>query len=171
MPPRLPTQSLCSDTSLSWSSRAWQASQSSVPTSSPSLSRPFSATASRPRRTSGRSKIFMERWRGKEGQNLKNHTPGTPNYLARSTNRPFPTNPAFMSQPVLAEQSRELIWERFMKQGEPVKTISAEFGVDQRRVVAVVRMKEVEKDWIAKVCSHFSQSSLRPAHPFSMMIL
>lgn len=38
-----------------------------------------------------------------------------------------------------------------MQKGETIKAVSAELGVDIRRVAAVVRLKEVEKDWIAKV--------------------
>lgn len=38
-----------------------------------------------------------------------------------------------------------------MRKGETIKAVSAELGVDIRRVAAVVRLKEVEKDWEAKV--------------------
>lgn len=37
-----------------------------------------------------------------------------------------------------------------MRKGETIKAVSAELGVDIRRVAAVVRLKEVEKDWEAK---------------------
>ncbi|KAJ8119284.1 hypothetical protein O1611_g10642 [Lasiodiplodia mahajangana] len=37
-----------------------------------------------------------------------------------------------------------------MRDGETIKAVSAEFGIDIRRVAAIVRLKEVEKDWIAK---------------------
>jgi hypothetical protein len=52
---------------------------------------------------------------------------------------------------VLCEEARELIWNKVMVKWESVKAVSAELGVDQRRVAAVVRMKEVEKDWEANV--------------------
>jgi hypothetical protein len=42
-----------------------------------------------------------------------------------------------------------------MRDGETIKAVSAEFGVDIRRVAAIVRLKEVEKDWIAKVSFQF----------------
>ena len=38
-----------------------------------------------------------------------------------------------------------------MKEGESIKAVSALYGVDIRRVAAIVRLKEVEKDWEAKV--------------------
>ena len=38
-----------------------------------------------------------------------------------------------------------------MRKGESLKAVSAELGVDLTRVAAVVRLKEVEKDWVSKV--------------------
>lgn len=99
----------------------------------------------------------MQDWFKKQGKDLKTHKPGRTNYLQTFSNReeplrPFPSNPAFISQPVLSEEARELIWNKVMVKWEGVKAVSAELGVDQKRVAAVVRMKEVEKDWEAKVC-------------------
>lgn len=97
----------------------------------------------------------MQDWFKKQGKDLKTNRPGNPNYLTKNTGgqlRPFPSNPAFISQPVLSEEARELIWNKVMVKWEGVKAVSAELGVDQKRVAAVVRMKEVEKDWEAKVC-------------------
>lgn len=64
-----------------------------------------------------------------------------------------------------------MIWEKVMRDGETVKAVSAELGVDIRRVAAVVRLKEVEKDWVAKVSNHFVPFPLRsPSSAFRMMI-
>lgn len=63
--------------------------------------------------------------------------------------QPFPMNPLFSSKPVLSESARELVWEKVMVKGEPIKSVSAELGIDVRRIGAVIRLKEVEKDWIA----------------------
>ncbi|KAJ2994394.1 hypothetical protein NUW58_g1568 [Xylaria curta] len=68
----------------------------------------------------------------------------------QAVGKPFPLNPQFKSTKVLDDKSRELIWQKIMKDGETIKAVSAEFGVDIRRVAAIVRLKEVEKDWIAK---------------------
>lgn len=65
--------------------------------------------------------------------------------------QPFPNNPLFRSQPVLDEATRELIWEKVTQRGDSLKSVSAEMGVDVRRVAAVVRLKEVEKKWVADV--------------------
>lgn len=65
--------------------------------------------------------------------------------------RPFPLNRQFKSETVLDDRAREVIWEKVMRDGEPIKAVSAELGVDIRRVAAVVRLKEVEKNWINTV--------------------
>lgn len=60
-------------------------------------------------------------------------------------------NPQFVSRPILTDGARELIWSKVIEKGETIKAVSAELGVDINRVAAVVRLKEVEKDMIAKV--------------------
>lgn len=60
-------------------------------------------------------------------------------------------NPQFVSKPILTDGARELIWSKVIEKGETIKAVSAELGVDINRVAAVVRLKEVEKDMIAKV--------------------
>ncbi|KAI0172403.1 eukaryotic mitochondrial regulator protein-domain-containing protein [Hypoxylon sp. FL1284] len=155
MPPRIPNLSTAS-TALSTSST------SSVADCFLSRSRPclqskasFSTTASRPRFTKSR-RMFRE-WINGPGSMFRRHRPGTTNYPQskfegpeRNTDRPFLLNPHFKSEPVLDDRARELIWAKIMKDGETVKAVSAELGVDIRRVAAVVRLKEVEKDWEAK---------------------
>lgn len=61
--------------------------------------------------------------------------------------RVFPANPNFVSQPVLSEEFREAIWERIMKEGQSVREVSAQMRVEMSRVGAVVRLKEIEKEW------------------------
>ncbi len=68
---------------------------------------------------------------------------------------PFPANRHFNSDPVLSESFREMIWRRAVPGGESLKVLSAEIGVDLRRVAAVVRLKEVEKKWEAEVSWNF----------------
>lgn len=65
--------------------------------------------------------------------------------------RPYPLNSHFKSQPVLSEDLREEIWRRVQEAGVNIKVVSAELGVSIERVGAVVRMKEVEKRWLAEV--------------------
>jgi len=60
---------------------------------------------------------------------------------------PFPMNKQFRSQPVVNEAMREDIWEKIMKEGLSVRTVSAQMGVEMSRVGAIVRLKEVEKEW------------------------
>jgi hypothetical protein len=70
---------------------------------------------------------------------------------------PFPLNRNFYSQPVLSEELREEIWSRIMKDGKSVREVSAELKVEMSRVGAVVRLKEVEKEWkrIVSLPLHF----------------
>jgi hypothetical protein len=76
---------------------------------------------------------------------------------------PFPLNRTFISQPVLSDELREEIWLRVMKDEKTVREVSAEFGVEMRRVGAVVRLKEVEKEWerlVSLPSVHNSHSSI-----------
>jgi hypothetical protein len=66
---------------------------------------------------------------------------------------PFPLNKSFVSQPVLSDDLREEIWKRVMQDGKSVRVVSAELGVEMSRVGAVVRLKEVEKEWEQTVSS------------------
>ncbi|KAI9046901.1 hypothetical protein LZ554_008979 [Drepanopeziza brunnea f. sp. 'monogermtubi'] len=60
---------------------------------------------------------------------------------------PYPGNRSFVSQPVLGGMVKEVIWFRIMHEGKTVREVSAEFGVEMSRVGAVVRLKEIEKEW------------------------
>ncbi|KAF2263265.1 hypothetical protein CC78DRAFT_421531, partial [Lojkania enalia] len=64
--------------------------------------------------------------------------------------RPFPLNKYFRSQPVLSEELREAIYQRVKRDGATVSLASVEFGVSNERVGAVVRLKQMEKEWIAQ---------------------
>ncbi|KAF2464327.1 uncharacterized protein BDR25DRAFT_307312 [Lindgomyces ingoldianus] len=64
--------------------------------------------------------------------------------------RPFPQNKHFRSQPVLSEELREAIYQRVARDGMSVSLVSVEFGVSNERVGAVVRLKQMEKEWIAQ---------------------
>lgn len=79
--------------------------------------------------------------------------------------RPFPLNRYFRSQPVLSEELREAIYNRVTRDGATVSLASVEFGVSNERVGAVVRLKQMEKEWVAQVCSH-SYSILPSPIPF-----
>ncbi|KAI0886073.1 eukaryotic mitochondrial regulator protein-domain-containing protein [Annulohypoxylon maeteangense] len=113
----------------------------------------FSTTSNRTHFSKGR-RLFRQ-WIKGFGATFRKHVPGDTNYLRRNdfdskSDKPFPINPQFRSEPVLDDHARELIWEKVMRNGEAIKAVSAELGVDIRRVAAIVRLKEVEKDWLAK---------------------
>lgn len=65
--------------------------------------------------------------------------------------RPFPLNKEFRSQSVLSEELRDVIYERVTKLGLSVRVVSAELGITMERVAAVVRLKQLELDWLQQV--------------------
>jgi hypothetical protein len=79
-----------------------------------------------------------------------------PKELARDL-KPFPVNNDFISQRVLSEELRQEIWNRVRIQGHRVREVSAALGVEMRRVAAVVRLVELEKEMHRQVCSSTMQ--------------
>lgn len=65
--------------------------------------------------------------------------------------RPYPLNQDFRSESVLSEDLREELHRQVVERGVDISTVSAAFGVDTRRVAAVVRLKTVEKQWVEQV--------------------
>ncbi|KEY65343.1 hypothetical protein S7711_01854 [Stachybotrys chartarum IBT 7711] len=115
--------------------------QTAVPSS---FARSFSTTPCKGKMSSGRRKMFT--WlESSEGQRFAEAS-SAPNYLGPFEDQPFPLNPLFRSQPVLDDSMKEAIYERINK-GDPIKVVSADLGVDVRRVAAVVRLKEIELRW------------------------
>ncbi|KAI1818492.1 eukaryotic mitochondrial regulator protein-domain-containing protein [Poronia punctata] len=145
MPPRVPIPATRAASSLVRGSADTACCLRQTKPSQVSTVASFSTTVSRPKFSKQRR--FFREWEKDQGRTLG--APEKPSYLGKD-HRPFPNNPYFKSEPVLSERARELIWEKVMRKGEAIKVVSAEYGVDIRRVAAVVRLKEVEKDWIAK---------------------
>ncbi|EAS31325.3 uncharacterized protein CIMG_06804 [Coccidioides immitis RS] len=67
---------------------------------------------------------------------------------SREPLKPFPLNPHFVSQSVLSEELRNEIYEQVKVREKSVRAVSVLFGVDMRRVAAVVRLVELEKKMI-----------------------
>lgn len=78
----------------------------------------------------------------------------------RKLGRPFPLNAHFYSQPVLSPELREKVWRLVKEDGKSVRAVSVELKIEMRRVAAVVRLMEIEKQWIAQVSSTPLVSSL-----------
>lgn len=66
--------------------------------------------------------------------------------------RPYPLNNEFRSQSVLSEELREELYKKIVDEKVDIATVSALYGVDMRRVAAVVRLKTIEKNWVSQVC-------------------
>ncbi|KAI0153847.1 eukaryotic mitochondrial regulator protein-domain-containing protein [Pestalotiopsis sp. NC0098] len=144
MPPR------CSCSAISSSpSTLWQASINAARApAQQQITAAFSTTASREYNSKERRKFWA--WQTQAGTRYRRpRNDGRTNYLS-ATKAPFPMNPQFVSKPILTDGARELIWSKVIEKGETIKAVSAELGVDINRVAAVVRLKEVEKDMIAK---------------------
>ncbi|KAL7621218.1 hypothetical protein AAE478_008535 [Parahypoxylon ruwenzoriense] len=177
MPPRISNPSSTASTTLARLTVPSSSSLSSPPPSNASrylyqpcsqTSASFSTSASHQRFTLLRREF--RKWINGAGAVFREHKYGKTNYIQtrhdgdeRNINRPFPLNPLFKSEPVLDDRARELIWKKVMQDGEAVKAVSAELGVDIRRVAAIVRLKEVEKDWVAK--------GIKLAKPYTRAIL
>lgn len=69
--------------------------------------------------------------------------------------RPFPLNRDFISESVLSEEMREAIYLQIVDDKKTVRSVSSEMGVSMERVGAVVRMKQMERDWLRQV-SHIT---------------
>jgi hypothetical protein len=114
----------------------------------------------------------MFRWLNSQGDKLINPAEDSTNYVSallrlhdgdqRFDHSPFPLNRNFVSQPILSEQMRENIWKRIMQDGQSVRDVSATLGVEMRRVAAVVRLKEVEKEWLRIVSSRTALNCISP---------
>jgi hypothetical protein len=64
---------------------------------------------------------------------------------------PFPLNNYFRSEAVLSPELRQELFRQVADRGADITSVSAAFGVDIRRVAAVVRLMTVEKKWIEEV--------------------
>ncbi|KAG5926912.1 hypothetical protein E4U42_002823 [Claviceps africana] len=130
--------------------------------SAPPFGRSFSSTQYREKMSRARQQMY--KWfNSKDGRELAEGVRG-PRYLGPYEDQPFPQNPLFRSQPVLDEGTRELIWDKVMTRGESLKAVSAEMGVDVRRIAAVVRLKEVERQWVKdgkKLATPYAKAVMR----------
>jgi Eukaryotic mitochondrial regulator protein len=86
-----------------------------------------------------------------------------------SPRHPFPLNEHFVSQPILSERLREEIWRRVKVDKKSVRIVSIELGVEMRRVGAVVRLVELEKQWRAEVSVTLRQPPVSPGARFLVM--
>ncbi|KAG0638207.1 eukaryotic mitochondrial regulator protein-domain-containing protein [Tuber brumale] len=64
--------------------------------------------------------------------------------------QPYPFNRYFKSQPVLSDAFREEIYARVKRQNHSIRQVSAALNVSIERVAAVVRLKQVEKEHVAR---------------------
>ena len=154
MPPRIQSQRVSSSVLPYISSSPSSTSSSSCT----SCHRPFSTTPALQTRL--RNQMFE--WLHSEGRRLRYHEAGIPKYVTnlrelgsdnpqQMSQRPFPLNPNFVSEPILSEEMRQEIYRRVTRDRRSVRAVSIEMKVDMRRVAAVVRLVEMEKAWKSQV--------------------
>lgn len=101
----------------------------------------------------------MFKWLDTDGAEFKSHVPGQMNYVRSKRaieedmrpRKPFPANFNFFSEPILSEELRNEVYEQVVKKKKSVRAVSVEYGIDMRRVGAVVRLVELEKRSRAQV--------------------
>lgn len=81
---------------------------------------------------------------------------------------PFPLNRTFMSQPVLSSEFQRHIWKQVILHGRSVREVSAKVSVEMSRVAAVVRLVEIENEWMRMV-RIFSSFSSTVSNDFMMI--
>ncbi|KDN70062.1 hypothetical protein CSUB01_10634 [Colletotrichum sublineola] len=133
------------------------------------LARAFSTTSHQDRRSKPQHELLT--WLKTRGSIFRDVPNDGPKYLSMNEDQPFPMNPFFKSQPVLSEDMREEIFTRVKEKKESLKLVSAELGVDVRRVAAVVRMKEIEKQWIAESANLPTWQRKPLARPYARAVL
>ncbi|PNH37532.1 hypothetical protein VD0004_g9257 [Verticillium dahliae] len=109
---------------------------------------PFSTTSHREKTSQLRNAMYQ--WMERTGRRFEEAPTHGTKYLGQAADQPFPLNPLFRSPRVLDESMREEIFKRVTQQKLSLKAVSADLGVDIRRVAAVVRLKTLEKQWEAK---------------------
>lgn len=124
----------------------------------------------------------MFAWLDGPGENFRYPLPGSTNYLSAydrrgrlfrdaatepvSDNdlRPFPLNKHFISESVLSEPLRQEVWRRVQVEGKSVRTVSVELGIEMRRVGAVVRLVELERQMRNEVSRILATAFTYPLH-------
>lgn len=143
MPPRVGTRAPLA------AADALLLSSSSTTTTTTQQACRFSTTPCRAKTSAARRKMFQWINNG-YGETIANSTMpvnmhGTPGVV-------FPNNPLYRSEPVVNDPTRRLIYERATKDGQALKAIAAEMGLDVRRVAAIVRLKEAQNQATKSVC-------------------
>ena len=79
----------------------------------------------------------------------------TPSLAPSSRAQPFPLNPTFNPLPPLADSIKSKIYNSYLHNillkdatdSQVVRAVSTRFGVSMDRVRAIIRLKELEKQW------------------------
>ncbi|GAA5974182.1 hypothetical protein JCM11641_003311 [Rhodosporidiobolus odoratus] len=91
-------------------------------------------------------------WLNGEGARFRKGVAGRTNWIGET---PFPLNPTFSPIPPLADSTKFKIFNAYVHNistkdatdSQVVRAVSARFGVSMDRVRAIIRLKELEKEW------------------------
>jgi len=103
---------------------------------------------------------------GRAAERLRRASESTLPKERPSDMHPYPLNPNFRSQSVLSEEMREELYRLVVIKKMDLQGVSAAYGVDMRRVAAVVRLKTIEKQWIEDV----SLTAPEPSHILTLLL-
>jgi hypothetical protein len=146
MPPRVPSTTLRSSSNC-LRSKVATSRHTTLPWPKIEAASQFSTSACLGKTSKLRRDMYQ--WFKRDGAQYE--SAHQPSYVGPEEDQPFPMNPLFRSQPVLGLQARELIYNKVVVKNESLKAVSAELGIDIRRVAAVVRLMTIEKQWIQEV--------------------
>ncbi|GAA5869414.1 hypothetical protein JCM16303_000459 [Sporobolomyces ruberrimus] len=105
-----------------------------------------------PKSAPGGSGRGYNAWLSGEGARFRKGVKGATNWIGES---PFPLNPTFKPNPPLADAIKTKIYNAYVHNiliknatdSQVVRAVSSKFGVAMDRVRAIIRLKELEKNW------------------------
>lgn len=67
-----------------------------------------------------------------------------------SSIKPFPLNPSFRPPPPIADKTKNHLFTLYKSNPKKfsIRVLSAAYGIGLKRVDAIIRLKEVELDWV-----------------------
>ncbi|KAI9255693.1 eukaryotic mitochondrial regulator protein-domain-containing protein [Phascolomyces articulosus] len=129
---------------FSCSSRRWNEEKTEATTTDEAPQEEQQTEEPEPVKLSRRRRRFHEWAREGGGARFVRPSQGTTNYLGST---PFPSNPLFQPRPPLTDATRQEIYETYTENPEDwsIRKLATKFGISMRRVEAVLKLKETEK--------------------------
>ncbi|KAG2226153.1 hypothetical protein INT45_003298 [Circinella minor] len=141
--PRVESQRLFSCTSRRWNEEKPADTTASTTEETPQEEQQTEEEPE-PIKLSSRRRQFHAWVREGGGARFVRPSQGTTNYLGAT---PFPSNPLFQPRPPLTDAARQEIYDTYTENPEDwsSRKLATKFGISMRRVEAVLKLKEAEK--------------------------